>query len=840
MPPRLAWPFLWYSFRDQPGRTLLSLATVAFGVALGVAVYTINGSAVAQMGRAARQLSGAADLHVTAGAAGFDEALYPQLARHPAVTAASPVVEQHVWLRVAGREPVHVLVLGIDPFRAFAVTPALLGPVAEGKPRAWLQTDAAFLNPAAERLLLRAGDTRFTLPSAKREVAFTQVGRLPEFSSDVAAVVMDIALAQEAFGQVGRLSRIDLVLNPATPAEAMRAELAARLPPGVGVWLPAEGTARVDRLSRAYRINLAVLALVSLFTGGFLVLSSQALVVTRRARELALLGVLGCDQRTRTWLFTLSGLLIGVLGALCGVAMGLLIAQLALAHLPADLGAGVLSFKVREMYVAWPVVALVALLGVMAAAVGAYLPTRALTRRPLAPQLREREQDLPVAALRPAWGMAILALGLCLTPLPPVYGIPWPGYLAIAASLVAVVLLIPALTRTLLRRLPAPRGVVALLARAQVLAQPGVLTANMSAVVVAVALASSMQIMVHSFRASLVHWLGHVLDAPLYLHLVRADDAAGGSPLRALLDRVPGVARIEWMRFDRLYLKPGEPPVALIARDLTPATEAILAARLTPPPEGLRALPRLLVSEAMLDLHGFHPGEVVTLPLGNALGAAPRFYVVGVYRDYARQFGAVVLDRTVYTTLTGDDVSHDAALWLTPGTDVQRVQADLARLAHAPADLEFTRRDEIRERSLAIFDRTFAITHALEASAIVIAIVGVASGFAALAHARRREYGVLLHLGFTRAGIGRMLALEGLQSASVAVLVGLATGMVISLILIHVINRQSFHWGMDLHVPVWTLVGLGGVVLLLAVVAARVAARHALDDQPVRLVRADE
>ena len=127
--------------------------------------------------------------------------------------------------------------------------------------------------------------------------------------------------------------------------------------------------------------------------------------------------------------------------------------------------------------------------------------------------------------------------------------------------------------------------------------------------------------------------------------------------------------------------------------------------------------------------------------------------------------------------------------------------------------LELATPGEIRALSLRVFDRTFAVTYALELAGVVIGLVGLSSSFGALVLARRREFGVLRHLGMTRRQIGAMLATEGLVISGLGLAVGLALGFAISLILIHVVNRQSFHWGMEISVP-WARLAVFAVAVI--------------------------
>jgi putative ABC transport system permease protein len=197
-----------------------------------------------------------------------------------------------------------------------------------------------------------------------------------------------------------------------------------------------------------------------------------------------------------------------------------------------------------------------------------------------------------------------------------------------------------------------------------------------------------------------------------------------------------------------------------------------------------------------------------------------------------------MIDLDDYRRLTGDLLVNDAAISLAPGAAANQVADALTALA-GPGVLEIARPGEIRAISLRIFDRTFAVTYLLEAVAIAIGLAGVAASFAALAAARRREFGMLRHLGLTRRQIGWMLAQEGALAAGVGVFAGLLAGGAIGLVLIEVVNRQSFHWSMDLHVPWGSLAIFAAGLVALAALAAVLAGRQAMRQDAVLAVRED-
>jgi putative ABC transport system permease protein len=210
-----------------------------------------------------------------------------------------------------------------------------------------------------------------------------------------------------------------------------------------------------------------------------------------------------------------------------------------------------------------------------------------------------------------------------------------------------------------------------------------------------------------------------------------------------------------------------------------------------------------------------------------------------VWRDYARQQGAVLIERYEYLRYTGDSQANDAAIWLVPGADPESVKRDLEARLPGGANVEMSGPEEIREVSLRVFDRTFAVTYALEVVAVVIGLFGLSSSFGALVLSRRREFGVLRHVGMTRRQIGVMLAGEGLLVSALGLAVGLALGWLISLILINVVNPQSFHWGMELHMPWRLLVEFVAVMLTLATLTAIASGRQAMSAEAVRAVKED-
>src|SRR5438552_3449977 len=714
---------------QHKGRLALSVLAIALGVALGYAVQPIHQAAINEFAAAVQPLSGEADLAVRGSRAGFDESLYPRLAKLPEVAVASPVLE--VEARLPGRrEPLKIL--GLDLFRAARIQP-FLSAGDWGERLDFLRPDRIFLSTAAsESLGLKKGDA-LSVQVGLRVLSLQVAGVLGEDRRQRFAVI-DIGAAQATFLRSGFLNRIDLRLRPGADAERLAGRLRAEMPPGILVERPDADLERSGALSRAYRVNLNVLALVALFTGGLLVFSAQALAVVRRRAQLALLRVLGMTRRELVAMLLAEAAVVGAMGALAGIALGHASAAFVLERFGAELGGGYFRGLAPSPVLGWPALALFCWLGILAAVLGSLAPAVEAAGAEPAPALKAGDEERALRRLQPVWpGIAVLLAGAALTRAGPVGGLPLFGYGAIALLLIGTVMLMP-------------------------------------------------RIAVLGFRVA-------PAGPPLTL-LARAAEAEGRVP--------PPVGAAH-------ALKAGEPPAAW-------------------------------VSEVASDLYGWRPGAVIEIPLG---GRRARFTVAGIWRDYARQQGAVLIERYEYLRHTGDAYADDAALWLAPGADAASVTSEIQARVAGAANLEIAGPGEIREVSLKIFDRTFAVTYALEAVAVVIGLFGLPSSFAAVVLSRRREFGVLRHLGMTRRQIGSMLAAQGLLVSALGLAVGLTLGWVISLVLIHVVNRQSFHWGMELHLPWQLLAEFVAVMLVLATFTAIASGRQAMSGEAVRAVKED-
>ncbi|KAF1019846.1 MAG: hypothetical protein GAK30_02867 [Paracidovorax wautersii] len=845
--------YSWHAMRQHPWRYAAALLAVTLGVALAFAVHLINASALGEFAGAVRSVNGQPDLSLQdSGQNTLDERFYAELARRPDVQAASPILEATVAAGAAGDAPLKLV--GVDALVVAPLAPDLMPRLDEGQDRlALFAPRTVFLNAAA-RLRWPGSTLVLQLPNGAQVEAHV-AGQVPALGPPLA--VMDIGALQDLLGRQGTLSRIDLRLAAGQSPAALQQAWPA---PSGTLWRqPGDDDQRASNISRAYRVNLTVLALVALFTGAFLVYSVLALSVARRSQQFALLGVLGLTARERLQLILAESAALGAVGSLLGLLLGAALAGLALGLLGGDLGGGYFEAGARAWSLpwSWPAAAVFGVLGLAAALAGGWWPARQAASLPPAQALKGLG-GLKGTSQHGAWLPALaIATALLLCLLPPIAGMALGAYGAIALLLMGCVTLLPSAIRLVNDRL-APRLAARLLPMLAVeRARHARETAAVavSGVVAALALSVALTVMVASFRTSVTHWLDTVLPAELYVRIDRAI-APDASLTPAQLDAIralPGVARVAATRQLPLQLDPARPPVMLLARDFADGASAAQRASATLPLVGtVLAAPEgstpVYVSESFAELYGLRAGQALP-QLGHALPwrpGAPRFVVAGVWRDYARQQGAMAIERQEYQRWSGDAGVNDVALWFQDDAHAMAQQEAAVRQALSQAGLRllgqalaFSSVAELRATSLRIFDRSFAVTYWLQAVAIGIGLFGVAASFSAQVLARRKEFGMLQHLGFTRGQIRTVVAGEGAAWTAVGSVVGLALGIAVSVILVEIVNPQSFHWSMDMDLPAGRLALLCSAVVAVGTATAWLSARAAAGRDAVLAVKED-
>jgi putative ABC transport system permease protein len=822
--------------RAHPWQVGLTVVGIALGVAVAVAIDLANGSAQRAFTLATEAVSGRATHQVVGGPSGLADDVYRRLRLEVGVRRAAPVVAGDV--AAAGDPALTFHLLGIDPFVDAAVRPYLGGDEHGGTRARDLLSRVADLvarpgaalvtGPTAGRLRLSPGD-RLTIDVAGTRHALTLVGVLDpaDAASERAlenVVVTDVATAQEVFGAVGRLSRIDLVVDDDAAGAALLARIAQVLPPGADLVAAGSRAGATAAMIRAFQWNLTALSLLALVVGMFLIYQTMTFSVVQRRPLIGALRALGVTRGEIFGMVMAEALVIGAVGTIVGLALGVVMARGLLALVTRTINDLYFALSVREVALDLLTLGKAALLGLAVTAAAALAPAREATAAPprVAMSRASLETRARSGAGRAAWlGLAVVAAGAAVLAVPAA-GIVG-GFGGLFLLMVGCALLTPAAALLLLRPLHAvaaaafgmlgrlaTRGIVAALSRTSV---------ALAALMISVAAAIGVGVMIASFREAVTRWLDGTLRADVYVSapsLVGSrPDATVDAAVAARLATTPGVAAVSTSR--AVVVQGERGPVQVVALGVDPARPPRWRFR----EGGDAGLWRpggevVVVSEPYATRHGTGAGARVRLRTDRGVHD---FLVGGVFYDYGSSAGVVIMSRATYERWWDDRRISSLALEAAPGVDVDTLVSTLrARAAGGPEVVVRSTR-ALREASLEIFDRTFAITGVLRTITIVVAFVGMLAALMALQLERVREVGVLRALGLTPRQVWAVITGQTGLMGLLAGILAVPGGLVLAGVLVLVINRRSFGWTMPID-PTPSILLQGVALSVLAAVLA--------------------
>lgn len=828
------WRSLFNAHRQHPSQALLVLAGLALSIAVVVAIDLTIASARSAFELSRQALGGQASHQLLAEGGFVTEADYVQLKLAHDLRRAVPVLEGSA---VAAGEQRRVQVLGVDPVAEAGVRPwvgqALGSPGAGVEddssggalPRLLGRADVAMLPEALATVLgVSAGDV-LTLRSGGQSTTLEVVAVLPADRTPQGAeelVLMDIPAAQRVLGRPGQLSRVDLVVD-----DADAARLAATLPVGMEVAATLERDAALGSISGAFETNLRALSLLALLVGVFLVFQTLGFMALRRRGLIGLWRAMGVSRGELAWLFLAEALVLGLVAGLMGMALGVLIAGQLLETVTRTYNDLYYRVAVGQLAMSPGVFVKAGALALGGALVGAAWPLRdALSVPPLA-NLRRTGQALSTArrvrrGLWPALGL-MLAAGLVLWLAPPTLGV---AFVAIFAMLMAALGLVPALALGLLvlaERVLGPRlpvlGRLLISGTRLGLDRTGI---ALAALALAIATLIGMGTMIHSFREGVSDWISLSLQADLYLsHPSGEDGLPSGLPERLLA--IDGVEALTLNRRRSVMAEDG--PMAVLAVDM-PARGIDGYDFVEGSPEaawaGLQA-GELLVSEPLATRLGLVVGDRFALPTPD--GPVSR-RIAAVYRDYTSSQGVATLSRADYLQLYDDPRINAIGVYAEAGRAGALADAVRAEVGTGEG-VSLVTAQAIREETLRVFQRTFAVTDLLRLLAGVIAVVAVLGALLALQLERLREVVLMRAIGVGAAALARLQLWQAMMLGGLAGMLAIPLGVMLAALLIRIINRRSFGWSMPLELPLGQIAFAVGLALAASLVAGLLPARRA-------------
>lgn len=849
----------WYWFRHFtlrharrfPSQSLLVLLTIALGVATVVSIRLANRAALQSFTVFAEAVTGGSDLSLRPASGAFSVAelreMRDALGELPVVLF--PLIETSATIISDRDDPTatgpSLRLLGIDVVAAGSL-------LAERGARetfftnlerdpggdfwaAFRSSPGVFLSPEAGHLVQGDGTLSLLIGDRPHEVRI--LGRIPETPgaglADRRLAVMDLPDLQHLLGRGDTVDGVELIIDASDAAARIAAAAADRLrAAGERRWVLEEAAFRQDTgrmLTRSYRLNLGVLALVALLVGLSLVLQGLGSAVERRREESAILRSLGVSDKRIQCLWLSEGALFGLAGGALGCLLGWAGAQFTVRLVADSINTLYFQTTVRSADPAGFEAVLALLLGLGAGLVAGWIPAREAARTPPAQHLGRASSGAglprPTRLAAATAALAVGVLGFILPPLQDAAGnrFPLAGYAAAFAWILAGSLLTPFLLPLLGRIAGGFRAGAVRRVMAGQLRQAGARHRQaVAGVVMAVGMTASMLFLIGSFESTVRGWIGQVLQGDVFASPAAARGAGSGAQiapetLEAIAAR-PGVHAIAPHRVRSVLINGRE--VTLGGRDLSLVIHYGSVVWLRPPPAAFftsdEEAPALAAASESLALRlRLQPGDRLRLPLPG--GDSVETTIAGIYADYGDEAGSLLIDQNRLQAWFGPTGARTLAIHLEEDVGVDAFIAGLA--ADHPGLRLFSNRD-LREEALQIFRRTFAVTYALLAIGLVVAIAGLGLGLATLLLERRHELGVLRVLGFSPREIAHGAAGEGLALAAAGVCGGLLLGGVLGLLLIHVINRQSFGWTLLFHLPAADLLQLALILLSTAALAA--------------------
>jgi len=812
----------------HPVLAVLNILSLALGTAVYLAIQTANHSAERSFSAGIDLVAGKS--HLEARGAVTDE-MFPLLAKHPLVASATPTVEGVVTL--ADRPGEFLQIVGVDvltnaAFRTFELRD-MEG--ANFNPEPWLAQpgNIAITKAFAERLGLAPGSELSVMANGTRQTV--RVGFIMDLTDSPAETnsrfaAMDIGWAQELFGKAGVLSSVQMILKNPQMGEQAAEALSLVVSGGVTMAPPMQRSFQIQKMLGAFRLNLTALSMVAMLVGMFLVYNTVAASVVRRRRDIGILRAMGVTRGEVQGLFLCEALVFGAFGALLGVAGGVLLAQTLTGSVAQTISSLYVLVSIDRSHFD-PLQALIAVsLSMGAALVAAWVPSAAATRvDPVQVLHPGNMQDHLARPSRkwPALGILCFGISAACGGLALRGGLPLAGFGSAFFVLFGFALFSPTLLSlfSMLATRVLPQSWIVLRLAAQNLVRAVWRNAvTLAALISAVAMLTSVTVMIHSFRITVDTWIGRSVVADLYIAPVGNEVIGTNAVLPeksiAWWRSQPGVDAVDTFR-EVIATINGAPASLGVVAGSNRRNLKFLDVNADVAMRDFFEKGDVLVSESYARKNKTRRGDKLRIasPAGDL-----DFRVAGTFSDYTRDQGVVMMDRETFERSWPDRTINSLGIYLKEGSAAAELEAGFRAAFGEQGEFLVYSQKTLRQRILAIFDQTFAVTGVLRVIAIAVAVLGVLLSLTSLVLERQREIGVLRSAGASRGQIATLFLAEGGCIGILASVAGLVAGGALALVLTFVINPAFFGWTIGLAIPwqrlLWTPLWLVPVSVLAA------------------------
>jgi putative ABC transport system permease protein len=825
----LSWPYL----RRHVLRWTLTIAGIVLGVAVYVAMNTVNASVQGAFNDTVQHIAGATQLQVTSGEFGFDESVLERVQAVPEVGIAVPAIEATVETGLPGEGS--MLILGIDMTGDSSLRDYSL----ESADDAIIDDPLVFLAQPDSLMIsrefaVRNGfqvNSKIPLHTAEGDKSFTVRGIMRSTGMNKAfggsLAIMDIYAAQLVFGRGRRFDRIDLRARDGVTVEECRKAIEAALGPGFEVAPPSSRTEHFAALMQSYTMATQVSSLFALVVGMFIIYNSFSIAVTQRRSEIGILRALGATQKQVRGVFLLESILAGLVGSLIGAIVGMAGAR-ALATTMGNLTEQMVGVAQRTNEVVvnpWLLVTGV-IIGIATSTVAAWIPARSASAvDPVQALQKGKYQVMSVGENRRRRGAAAILVLFSLSTFlvaswkPAFYA----GYLMmIGAGLLlapTLTLILARMVRPLLRRILPVEGT---LAADSLIQAPRRTSATVAALMLSLAMAMGFGGITYSMRNAIDEWMTTALNPDFFMaasaNLI-SRSSTFPEDIGPVIEAVPGVRNVQLVRNARIMYK--KVPVMVVSVE----SEKLKATVTRKPMVGdLNEMYRLtkegkgaIISDAFQANHQLSLGDVIELPTPSGILPLP---VVGIIRDYSDMQGSLFIDRDVYVKNWNDTTVNVARVYVNAGEDPDAVRQRIQIALEGRRHLVIISNAQIRDYVFQLVDRWFSMSRVQILVAVLVAVLGIINTLTVSITDRRRELGVLRAVGGLRRQVRRTIWLEALTIGSIGLILGIALGVLNIYYTLGMVRRDLGGIDLDYLFPTPMALALIPVILFAAFVAA--------------------
>jgi putative ABC transport system permease protein len=830
-------------------RTSLSLLGIVLGVSVFIAVQIAIHTSIESFNATVDHVSGKANLQITSSGRGFSEEVYLKVKKVPGVTAATPVIQFISKIDEPIGEPLYIL--GIDIFsdqqfrnyQSYDPTEEDLQFLKDPKA-------IAITEKLASRHGLKKGDVLpLIFGSKKVDLTITHLLRMegPAKSLEGNFGLMDIASAQEALDKVGLIDRIDLIVEKSSGLDRVEKELKKVMPSGTEIRRPETRSGQIEKMVSAFHLNLTALSLISLVVGMFLIYNAVSISVIQRRREIGMLRALGVTRSQILGLFLCEAGLIGGFGSLIGLGVGIGLAKVMLFFVSRTITALYIIVKTEHLVISPFILAGGFGIGLAASILSAIGPAREASR--IAPRealslgTLETKVKIHVTHLS-LIGIILLLLSLLFALQKPIQQKPIFGFLSALLIIIGIAFMIPSIV-ILLNRLLAPFihrlfGVEGKLAGRYIQDSLARTVITIAALMTALSMLISISIMILSFRKTVDLWVEQSINGDVFI-FPGSYSLTGYSALLPLevsreLPSLPGVKAVDSFRaLDVEYQ--GQPAVIAAVNGqvfLYLKTIRFTKGNSRQILQSFASGQSILVTESFSLRHQVNPGDRIRL---NTPAGEQNFLVSGVFYDYSTDWGMILMEKKLFQSLWDDETLHSAGIYLDEGVSPEAFKNFFRDKYSKSYQVFIISHRELRNEILKVFDQTFAITYSLEFIAIFVAFLGIINSLSALITERQRDIGILRAVGGFQKQVQKTVLIEAAMIGFFSHILGLIAGFLLSLLLIHVINKQSFGWTIQFSVPLWSLIQFWLMVMMVSILAGFIPARRAAKMNAVDTLR---